>query len=255
MDFLQAFILSVVEGITEFLPISSTGHQILAAKLLSIPETEFVKTFEIVIQLGAILSVMVLYGRKLLQEREVLKRVIWVFIPTGLLAFLLYKIIKQILLGNFTITAIALLIGGLLIIAFERYFKRHEGKLAITDLSLKDAIILGVIQTLSVIPGVSRSATTIFGGMFLGLKREAATELSFMVALPLMFAATGYDLYKSRNILGGSQIEILAFGVVVSFLVSLAAIKWLLGYVKKHDLTVFGIYRIVIALIFLLLVR
>lgn len=252
MDLFQAFILSIIEGITEFLPISSTGHLILTSKLLSIPESEFVKTFEIVIQLGAILSVVFLYGKKLIKDREVLKRVVWAFIPTAILGFLLYKIVKQLLLGNISITIAALFLGGIFIILFERYFATRMGKSKIAELSFRNSIVLGIVQTLSVIPGVSRSATTIFGGMFLGLSREAATELSFLVAIPVMFAATVYDFLKNINSFNDSQIGILFFGMTISFFTSLAAIKWLIKYVQTHSLSFFGVYRVVIALFFLL---
>lgn len=254
MDFLQAFILSIVEGITEFLPISSTGHLVLTAKLLAISQTEFVKTFEIAIQSGTILSVIFLYGNKLLKQTDILKRVIWTFIPTGILGFILYKIIKKFLIGNVMVTVLALLVGGLIILVLEKYFKTRKGDKKIVNLSFKESLILGVIQTLSVIPGVSRSATTIFGGMFLGLSREAATELSFMVALPVMLAATGLDLLKSVDNFSTSQLSLLTFGVIVSFLTGIIAIKWLLNYVKKHNFVYFGIYRIILALIFLLFV-
>jgi undecaprenyl-diphosphatase len=255
MDFIQAFVLSVVEGVTEFLPVSSTGHQILAAQLINLTQTDFVKTFEVVIQMGAILSVAVLYWQRLLKDFETLKRVIWVFLPTAVIGFLAYKVVKEVLLGNSMVTAISLLIGGILIIIFERYFKQNEGKLKIDELSMKSSLILGTIQAISVIPGVSRAAATIFGGMFLGLKREQATELSFLVAFPVIGAASVYDLYKSRDTLVGSDLTILLFGLVVSFIVSLFVIKWLLGYVKKHDLTYFGVYRVILAIIFLIFVR
>ena len=255
MDFLQAFVLSLVEGVTEFLPISSTGHMILAAKLLSVSQTDFAKTFEIAIQLGSILSVIFLYGSRFLKRVEELKRVIWVFVPTGILGFLLYKLIKSFLLGNLILTVLALLIGGVAIIFIEKYFKKYEGRGKISDLSFKNALLLGVIQTLSVIPGVSRSATTIFGGMFFGLSREAATELSFMVALPVMVGATTLDLIKSFKNIQGSQIEILIFGMVISFFAATLAIRWLLKFIKTHDFIYFGIYRIIVALLFLLFIR
>ncbi len=253
MNYIQAFILSIVEGITEFLPISSTGHLILTSQILSIPQTEFVKTFEIAIQFGAILSVVFLYGKKLLVNREVFKRTVWVFLPTALLGFVLYKLIKTYLLGNAWITVFSFLVGGIAILVIESYFKNREPKGNIKALSLRNSLFLGVIQVLSVIPGVSRSATTIFGGMFLGLSREAATELSFLVALPVMSAATGYDLLKSVNEFTRTDITILLFGMAVSFVSAVLTIKWLLSYVKRHNFNYFGVYRIVVALLFFLL--
>ena len=246
MDFTQAIILSIVEGISEFLPISSTGHLILASRLLNIPQTEFVKTFEISIQFGAILAVVFLYGKRLLIDFKTLKRVIWVFIPTASLGFLLYGVIKSFLLGNLVVTIWALIIGGVLILFLE-------GNQKITELSLKKSLLLGIIQALSVIPGVSRSGSTIFGGMLLGLSRKEATELSFMVALPLMTAATGYDLLKNYDLISNVNLSVLAVGMVASFLTAVIAIKWLLRYVTDHNFFVFGVYRIIIGLIFILL--
>lgn len=245
--------MAIVEGITEFLPVSSTGHLILTSKLLDIPQTEFIKTFEISIQLGAIVSIVFLYGNRLIKDKEVLKRVTWVFIPTAFLGFLLYALIKNYLLGNLWVTVWALLIGGILIIILERYFKNNEGRLEIKNLTLKSSIILGIIQTVSVIPGVSRSAATIFGGMFLGLSRKEATELSFMVALPLMAAATLYDVTKNLQSFSGSELNILLFGMIASFVSAIVAVKWLLSYIKTHDFTYFGIYRIILSIIFLFL--
>lgn len=254
MDFVQVISLSIVEGITEFLPISSTGHLILASKLLSIPQTEFVKTFEIVIQLGAILSIVFLYGKRLLTDSDTLKRVVWVSIPTGGLGFLLYKMIKEFLIGNLLVTIFALIIGGVAIIFIEKFFKTREKQLTIANLTIRQSLILGVIQTLSVIPGVSRSATTIFGGMSLGLSRKEATELSFLVALPIMFAATGLDLFKSSGGFSGNEWMMLIAGMIISFIVAVASIRWLLNYVKDHNFIVFGIYRIIIGIFFLIFV-
>src|SRR3989338_4893214 len=253
MDFTQAIILSIVEGISEFLPISSTGHLILASRLLNIPQTEFVKTFEISIQFGAILAVVFLYGKRLLIDFKTLKRVIWVFIPTASLGFLLYGVIKSFLLGNLVVTIWALIIGGVLILFLEKHFQTREGNQKITELSLKKSLLLGIIQALSVIPGVSRSGSTIFGGMLLGLSRKEATELSFMLALPLMTAATGYDLLKNYDLISNVNLSVLAVGMVASFLTAVIAIKWLFRYVTDHNFFVFGVYRIIIGLIFILL--
>jgi undecaprenyl-diphosphatase len=252
MDFFQVLILSIVEGITEFLPISSTGHLILTAKILQIPQTDFVKTFEITIQLGAILSVFILFWKKILTDFEVLKRVVWVFLPTGVLGFVLYKLIKESLIGNLLITVLSLIIGGVIIILIEKMVKTEKKLGMIKDLTLSRALILGVIQTLSVIPGVSRSATTIFGGMLLGLSRKEATELSFLVAVPVMAGATGYDLYKSWDSILNSDLAILGLGILVSFITATLAIKWLIKYVSHHNFIYFGIYRIIVGLLFLI---
>lgn len=252
MDFLQAVILGIMEGISEFLPISSTGHLILTSKLLNIPQSEFTKTFEISIQLGAILSVVVLYGKRLATDLETVKKIIVAFIPTGILGLIFYKIIKDLLLESLLVTVGALLVGGIAIIFIERSFKHKKFQLELDNLSFKRAFGVGVIQSISMIPGVSRSAATIIGGMFLGLKREAAVELSFLLAIPTMFAATGYDLYKNRELFAASQINLLLVGFVVSFIVALIVVKWFLNFVKTSTLFPFGIYRIVLAVIFFL---
>jgi undecaprenyl-diphosphatase len=254
MDLIPAVILSIVEGITEFLPISSTGHLILTSQLLSLPQTEYLKTFEIAIQLGAILAVVVLFWKRLLTDKKSLLRVGWVFLPTAILGFILYKIIKAYLLGNVMVVIASLFFGGLAIIAIERHFQGRTGTRVIHQLTLRESLLLGVVQTLSVIPGVSRSATTIFGGMYLGLSREAATELSFLVAIPVMAAATGYDLLKSIDTFASSQLLALGFGIAVSFVVALLTVKWLMQYVKHHNFIYFGVYRMIVALLFLLFV-
>lgn len=255
MDFWQAGILSIVEGISEFLPISSTGHLILASKLLSLPQNEFVKTFEIAIQSGAIFSVLFLYWKRFFKDFQTLKRIIWVSIPTGGLGFLLYKLIKEHLIGNLLVTIAALFLGGIAIIFIEKYFQRNsKDSLQITNLTMKQSFILGLIQVLSVIPGVSRSATTIFGGMFLGLSRKEATELSFLVAVPIMIAATGLDLIKSSADFSQEQWIIIVFGIVASFFAAIAAIKWLINYVKFNNFIYFGIYRIIVAIFFLMFI-
>jgi undecaprenyl-diphosphatase len=252
MDFFQALILSIIEGITEFLPISSTGHLILASDLLGLAQSEFVKSFEIIIQSGAILGVVLLYWKTLLKDADYLKKIIVAFIPTGVIGFALYKLIKEFLLGNLWVTVFALLIGGIAIFAVEKYFqKKKASDLTIHQLSFKKTFLIGVIQSISVIPGVSRSAATILGGMRLGLKRESAVEFSFLLAIPTMFAATGYDLLKSADQFKSGDFSILAFGFIISMLTAIVSVKWFLSFVKTNTLIPFAIYRIVLAIIFL----
>ena len=191
MNLLQALILSIVEGISEFLPISSTGHMILAADILKIAQSNFVKDFEIIIQLGAILAIVVLYWNSLFKSVEVWKRIIVAFIPTGIIGFILFKIIKTYLLGNLYVTLISLFIGGIVLIVLELLYKEKDHHVEdIAKLSFPKAFIIGIIQSIAVIPGVSRSAATIVGAMFLGTKRKAAAEFSFLLAVPTMLAAT-----------------------------------------------------------------
>ncbi len=252
MNVFQTLILSAVEGLTEFLPISSTGHLILVAKLISVAQSDFTKSFEISIQSGAILAAIILYWKVLVFDNKVAKRVILSFIPTGIVGFLAYKVIKGSFLGNINLTLLSLAIGGLIIILFEKYFEKHKGKLQIKEMSPKKFIVLGFIQSISVIPGVSRAAATIIGGEALGLDRKNAVEFSFMLAIPTLLAATGYDLLKNINQFNLNEIGVLTLGFAGSFIVAYLTIKWFLGFVKSSNLTGFGIYRIVIALIFFL---
>lgn len=252
MDILSSFILGIVEGITEFLPISSTGHLILAGELLGIPNGNFEKSFDIIIQLGAIFSVMALYWRALLVDRETQKRVIVAFLPTAAIGLVLYKTVKQ-LLGNISLVVAMLFIGGILIILFERWYeKRPKGVLVrnIKDISYKQAAAIGLCQSIAIVPGVSRSAATILGGLGLGIKRETIVEFSFLLAVPTMLAATGLDLLKNFNSFSSADMGVLAVGFATSFIVALACIKFFLGFIKKYTFVTFGVYRIIAAGLF-----
>lgn len=250
MDIFTSIILGIVEGITEFLPISSTAHLILSAKLLSLPQTEYLKSFEIVIQLGAILSVVVLYWKSLLNI-EVIKRLIIAFIPTGVIGLVFYKLAKQYLLGNTSVVLWALLLGGVLIILFEHIYKSNDNTpQEISTISYRQCLAIGLFQSIAIVPGVSRSAATVIGGLLLGLKRKTIVEFSFLLAVPTMLAATGLDLLKNYKEFSSSQFGYLGLGFAVSFIVALLSIKFLLRYIKNHDFKAFGVYRIVIAIIF-----
>jgi undecaprenyl-diphosphatase len=256
MNLIHVFVLSLVEGLTEFLPISSTGHMILVSKLLAITETDFVKTFEIVIQLGAILAVVVLYFKKFISSFNLLKKLFVAFIPTGIIGFTLYPLIKGVLLGSSAITLNALFWGGLAIIGVEWFLKRKKTEAKKTsEVTYKQALIIGTFQSLSVIPGVSRAAATIIGGLLTGLDRPTATEFSFLLAVPTMFAATGLDIYKSRDMIAQGGFITLFIGTVLSFLFAIIAVKFLIGYVKKHDFTAFGVYRIVLSILFWVFIK
>ena len=260
MGFLHVLILSVIEGLTEFLPISSTGHLILAGKLLGIAETNFVKTFEIVIQLGAIMAVVVLYFRKFFNIK-LLKKLIVAFIPTGVVGFTLYPVVKNFLLGNSTVTLNALFWGGAALILIEFILKKKnkgnetDTKVDYEKISYKKAFLIGCFQCLSIIPGMSRAASTIIGGLVGGLNRSTATEFSFLLAVPTMVAASALDIYKSREFISGSGSLTLFVGTVLSFIFAMFAIKFLISFVKKHNFTPFGIYRIVLAGLFWIFVR
>ncbi|HYM65626.1 MAG TPA: undecaprenyl-diphosphate phosphatase [Candidatus Sulfotelmatobacter sp.] len=251
MDFLHAIILSVVEGFSEFLPISSTGHLILASDILKISQTSFVKDFEIIIQLGAILSIVVLYFRRFLKNMDVWKRVLTAFLPTAIIGFLLFKIIKSYLLGNLYITLTALFLGGFALIILELLYKEKDHHAdEIEKISLKNAFLIGVFQSLAVIPGVSRSAATIVSALFLGTKRKTAAEFSFLLAVPTMIAATGLDLVKSNFSYSFNEWFLLIVGFFGSFISALIVVKWFLKYIQTHTFIPFGFYRIAVSLIF-----
>lgn len=256
MNLIQVIILSFVEGLTEFLPISSTGHMILVSRLIGLAETDFVKTFEIVIQMGAILAVVTLYFKKFVTSLDIYKKLLVAFIPTAIVGFTLYPLIKSVLLGSSAITLNSLFWGGVAIIGVEWFLKRKKTDVQKTgQVTYKQALIIGTFQSLSVIPGVSRAAATIIGGLLTGLPRTAATEFSFLLAVPTMFAATGYDVWKSREMITQGGMLSLFVGTVLSFFFAMVAIKFLIGYVKKHDFTAFGVYRILLAILFWIFVK
>jgi len=250
LDAGHAVVLGIVEGITEFLPISSTAHLILASKALGLKDTEFLKSFEIIIQLGAILSVVVLYWNRFLNF-EVLKKLVVAVIPTGVIGLTVYKAIKSYLLGNVTVVLWTLLIGGIALIIFERFQQRDDRDVDFSEISYRKAFLIGLFQAIAVIPGVSRSAATIVGGSLLGVSKRTIVEFSFMLAVPTMLAASGLELVKNRSAINGN-FEILAIGFIVSFLTAILAIKSFLGYIKKRDFSAFGWYRIVLAIVFYL---
>ncbi|MFA4999889.1 MAG: undecaprenyl-diphosphatase UppP [Patescibacteria group bacterium] len=262
MTIFHGFILGLIEGLTEFLPISSTAHLILAADWLKIPGSDFLKTFEISIQLGAILAVAVLYWKRIFASRALIGKITAAFIPTALIGFAGYKIIKNYLMDNLYIIAGALLIGGLILIILEKYYsRREENKKTATEdgganlkLSYRQAVIVGCCQGLAVVPGVSRSAATIIGGLGLGISRKDIVEFSFLLALPTMLAATGYDLYKSRGVLGvltSQDLIVWLIGFVMSFITAIIGIRFFLKFIKKNNFVPFGWYRIIIALVVL----
>jgi len=251
MTYLHTLILGIVEGVSEFLPISSTGHLILTSYLLHLKQTDFQKSFEISIQLGAILSVVVLYWRALLVNFEILKRVITAFIPTAILGFIFYKIIKRVLLGSNTVVLYSLLIGGIFLVLFELWHREKESASEeLSDISYSKSFIIGLCQAVAMIPGVSRSAATIIGGLILGIKRKTIVEFSFLLAVPTMVAATGLDLMKSGGHFSMEEFYLLLMGFVSSFITALLSIKWLIHFIKNHTFISFGIYRILIFLLF-----
>ena len=253
--------LGIVEGFTEFLPISSTGHMILASALMHVPQTDFQKTFEIFIQLGAILAVVVVFWKKFL-DVELLKKIIVAFIPTGIIGLTLYKLVKSYLLGNESVVLWSLLLGGVALVVFEYLYPSQASSTEnestdmreLSRISYKKALGVGLFQSIAIIPGVSRSGATIVGGMLLGLRRRTIVEFSFLLAVPTMLAASALDLLKSASSITVGDAGLLTVGFITAFIVALGSIVWLLRFVRTHTFVPFGVYRIVAALAFWLLV-
>lgn len=248
---LQAIALGILEGITEFLPVSSTAHLLLAEKLLGIREAEFVKSFTIVIQLGAILAVALLYFRRLLRDWETNKRILAAFLPTGIIGFGLYTAVKNFFFEETGLILAMLLLGGIVLIVFERLRPKRErqGVTELGSLPYATAVLIGCCQALAVIPGVSRSAATIIGGELLGVSRKAIVEFSFLLAVPTMLAASGYDLLRSGSAFTPGDWDILALGFITSAVFAWLSVRWLLRFIESHSWTGFGWYRIALAAI------
>ena len=255
MNIIQSIILSIIEGLTEFLPISSTGHMILASSIMNIPESAFVKTFEISIQIGAILAIVLLYARRFLQGISIYLKLGIAFIPTGIIGFLAYPYIKTYLFNPIIVT-ISLILGGIVLILIDRKVVNQKSETDILEnISYKNAFFIGLFQSISMVPGVSRAAATIVGGIFNKLDKKQAIEFSFLLAVPTMFAATGYDLYKTSVVFSGHEIILLIIGLVVAFITALIAVKVFVRIVQNYGFKYFGYYRIIIGILFLLLIK
>ena len=244
MNYFEAIFLAVVEGLTEYLPVSSTGHMIIASSFFGIAEEPFTKLFTIVIQLGTILSVIVLYWRRFLQGMDFYFKLFVAFLPAVVLGLLLSDVIDE-LLESPLVVAISLIIGGFILLKVDDWFKPSEEE---QKISYPTALKIGFFQCLAMIPGVSRSGASIVGGMSQKLTRTTAAEFSFFLAVPTMFGATlkkTYDYYQAGFELSGEQINLLIIGNVVGFLVALIAIKTFIDYLSKHGFKLFGYYRII----------
>ena len=248
---IKALILGVVEGITEFLPVSSTGHLIVVGDLLNF-NNEKGKLFEIVIQCGAILAIVWEYRARLTsvvarlpadpQARRFATNLLVAFLPVAVLGLLFGKAIKEVLFKPVPV-AMAFIVGGLIILWAER--RKHEIRVvSVDEMTWSDALKIGLAQTLALIPGTSRAGATIIGGLFIGLSRRAATEFSFFLAIPVLFAASAYELFKHRSTLSADDLGMLGVGLVAAFASAFVCVRWLLRYISRHDFTVFAWYRI-----------
>lgn len=260
---MQTVVLGIVEGLTEFLPISSTGHLIIASDLVDFAQSPGADTFVIAIQAGAILAVCWFYRQRIFRilrglfsepvEQRLAVNTIVGFLPAAVIGVMVAGTIKAYLFNPITVAA-ALVVGGVLILWIENYQVKKQIKprvLTMDDMTWKDALMVGFMQCLAMIPGTSRSGATIIGGLVLGLSRKAATEFSFFLSIPTIFGATVYDLYKSRDALAAANLDGLLVGTVVSFLSALFVVRWLLRYVSTNDFKAFGWYRIVFGLLIL----
>ncbi|MBN8578310.1 MAG: undecaprenyl-diphosphate phosphatase [Cytophagales bacterium] len=252
MSFLDALVLAIVEGLTEFLPVSSTGHMIIASSVLGIETDSFTKTFTVAIQLGAILSVVVLYWKRFFQTWNFYFKLFVAFIPAMVLGLLLNDFIDA-LLENVQVVAVTLILGGIVFLFIDKLFNSTASTETVT---YKSAFIIGMFQVIAMIPGVSRSAATIIGGLTQQLSRKAAAEFSFFLAVPTMLAATAYKLlkfYLEGNTFSTAHIQLLALGNVAAFVVAFFAIKSFINFLTQHGFKVFGYYRIAVGITLLLL--
>jgi len=249
MTLLQAFLVAVVEGITEFLPVSSTGHMILTEALLRLHSSAFVKTYIVTIQFGAILSVVALYWRRFIQSLRFYALLAIAFLPAAAAGFLLGDVIDR-LLESVTVVAAALIIGGIVLTRCDGWFTAREGQ----TVTWKTALVIGLFQCCALIPGVSRSAATIIGGMSQGLGRKEAAEFSFFLAVPTMLAAAGYKILTAPTSFSRGEMLLLIFGNVIAFIVAALAIRGFVAYLTRKGFRLFGWYRIVVGgIIFLLM--
>jgi undecaprenyl-diphosphatase len=255
MSIFDSIVLGIVEGITEFLPISSTAHMIVVSTLLGLKQTTQNVAFEVIIQLGATLAIVLIYLKKInLKEINLWKKVFLAFLPLAVIGFLLRHQIKEL----FTVTTVAwmFIIGGIVFFIVEKLYSKEKVKLNdVEKVSFKQALIIGIFQVFALIPGTSRSGATIVGGMLSGLSRKTAADFSFLLAIPTMFAASGYELLKNIHSFSNQNLTVLAVGFVVSFIASYIAVKLFLKYVQKYTLNAFGIYRIIFGILLLYLIN
>ena len=254
MTLVQSIILAIIEGLTEFLPVSSTGHMIIASTFMDIASDDFTKLFTVVIQFGAILSVVVVYFKRFFQSLDFYTKLFVAFIPTGILGLLLKSHVDS-LLENIWVVATSLLIGGIILIFVDKWFAQNEED-GEEEVSYKTGFIIGFFQSIAMIPGVSRSAATIIGGMTQRLKRKTAAEFSFFLAVPTMFAATVKSMWDEKELLlesTNNEWLLLLVGNIIAFIVAYLAIKTFISFLSKHGFKVFGYYRIALGLILLLL--
>jgi len=251
MTWIEALILAIVEGLTEFLPVSSTGHMIITQGIMGMESTEFSKIFLIAIQFGTILSVVVLYWKRFFQSMSFYYKLFVAFLPAAFFGLLLNDYIDA-LLESVYVVAIMLILGGIILVFIDRWFKDTQNAEE-KEMGYIDALKIGMFQVIAMIPGVSRSAATIIGGMSQKYSKKQAAEFSFFLAVPTMFAATAYKMLKGYEAINSDNIGILLFGNVIGFLVAIVAIKSFISFLTKHGFAIFGYYRIVVGIVIIAL--
>ncbi len=256
--YLNSFVLGIVEGITEFLPISSTAHLILASHFLHMPQSTLQKFFEVFIQSGAIIAVIIMYFKKLWQEK-IQFNILLSFIPTAVVGFLLYKVIKGVFFASNLLIIIALFVGGIIFLILEILIKKNKIKLtkSIESINFKQALLIGLLQSLAILPGISRAGAVMVAMMFMGYKRDESAVYSFLLAIPTVLAASVFDLYKVRGLISfyTSDTTYLFIGLITAFITAYISVKWLISYLKKNSLSPFGIYRIALAIILVIVFK
>lgn len=253
MNIWQSVVLGIVEGLTEFLPISSTFHLIVTSKILGLPSSDFLKLFEVVIQSGAIFALIFIYAKTLLGDRKLLTNTLVAFIPTAIVGALLYKVIKGVFFETDWLMLTVFLLVGVLFLVLEKYLSTHQVALSktCTHLTNKDSLLIGLAQATSIVPGVSRAGSVIVAMMLMGYRRDEAAKFTFLLSLPTIFAASALDLYQGRELLTTIDAGwlLLGLGFTTSLLVAYFVVKWLTKYLATHTLAIFGWYRLGMALI------
>lgn len=248
MNFWHSLILGIVEGLTEFLPISSTFHLILTSKILNLTSSDFLKLFEVFIQSGAIFALVFIYGKTLLDDRKLLTNTLTAFIPTAIVGAIMYKVIKEVFFETDWLILTIFLTVGVLFLVLEKYLRDHKAVLYKTcaNLTLSDSLLIGLSQAVSIVPGVSRAGSVIVTMMLMGYKRDEAAKFTFLLSLPTIFAAGTLDLYQGRELLSTVESSwlLLSFGFLVSLLVAYVVVQWLTKYLSTHTLAIFGWYRL-----------
>jgi len=259
MNILHALLLGIVEGLTEFLPVSSTFHLLIVTKLIGIAQSDFSKFFDVFIQSGAILAIVVLFAKEWFSQIEMLKKVAISFIPTAIIGFLLHKVIKGVFFESFGPMIIVFTLIGVVFLVLEAWLKKNPEKLAKTvdSISWKEAVVIGLAQAVAVFPGVSRAGAVMIAMLLMGYRRDEAAKYSFTLAVPTLLAASALDLIKMKGSLSsfGPNVTVLAVGTVTAFVTALVVVRWFIQFLRKRNFEVFGWYRIIAGPILFLIVK